>query len=90
VSAAELKHPGSLALRRLHVLYAAVAVHVPEGALPELTHAGGGFCAASCAVQAWSGATLLDALHDAHALEDADADADADAGRGEAAGVQAL
>jgi glycogen debranching enzyme len=57
-----------------------------EGALPELTHAGGGFCAASCAVQAWSGATLLDALHDAHALEDADADA----GRGAAAGVQAL
>lgn len=35
------------------------------GGLPELTQADGVHCAGSCEVQAWSGATLLDALFDA-------------------------
>jgi glycogen debranching enzyme len=34
--------------------------------LPELTNAGGAFCAASCEVQAWSSATILSALHLLH------------------------
>ena len=52
-----------LARQRAHVEGSA------EGALPELTNAGGGHCPDSCAVQAWSGATLLDALEDLRAAE---------------------
>ncbi len=36
----------------------------PWGGLPELTNAGGVFCKDSCTIQAWSIATILDALYD--------------------------
>lgn len=47
------------------------AKHLQEsvhGGLPELTNANGAICHDSCVVQAWSSATLLDALYDAEAL----------------------
>lgn len=40
----------------------------PDMGLPELTNADGAFCRDSCWSQAWSSATLLDALFDLHAL----------------------
>ena len=43
-----------------------------EGGLPELTNAGDSFCKDSCTVQAWSGATVLDALYDLHVLQRVD------------------
>jgi glycogen debranching enzyme len=39
----------------------------PWGGLPELTNAGGAFCKDSCTIQAWSIATILDALYDLNA-----------------------
>jgi len=67
------------AAERRRWLLAALARHrehvdaAPEGALPELTNAGGRPCADSCTVQAWSGATVLDALEDLRAMEAAEA-----------------
>ena len=55
--------------RWVHARLARQRVHLEssaEGALPELTQAGGARCADSCVAQAWSSATLLDALHDCH------------------------
>jgi len=40
----------------------------PDAGLPELTNAGGAPCRFSCTSQAWSSATLLDALYDLHCL----------------------
>lgn len=40
-----------------------------EAGLPELTNAGGAHCGGSCSVQAWSSATLLDALFDVDKLD---------------------
>lgn len=37
--------------------------------LPELTNANGSYCPPSCEVQAWSSATLLDALYHLHQFE---------------------
>lgn len=37
--------------------------------LPELTNKDGAHCSGSCEVQAWSSATILDALHHLHLLE---------------------
>jgi glycogen debranching enzyme len=57
------------ARRWLHARLAPHRRHLEEsleGGLPELTQAGGAHCPASCVVQAWSSATLLDALHDLH------------------------
>jgi glycogen debranching enzyme len=71
---------GASARRWVYAKLAAHRRHVEdsqEGALPELENAGGSFCRASCRVQAWSGATLLDALYDVHLLEDADAEGEA-------------
>jgi len=42
-----------------------------RGGLPELTNAGGAFCRDSSTSQAWSSSTLLDALWDLQAHEDA-------------------
>jgi glycogen debranching enzyme len=63
------------AAERRRWLLAALARHrahveaAPEGGLPELTNEGGAPCADSCTLQAWSGATLLDALEDLRAME---------------------
>jgi glycogen debranching enzyme len=53
---------GRVARHRRHMESAA------EAALPELVNADGGVCADSCAVQAWSSGTLLDALQDCQDL----------------------
>ena len=56
-------------------VFAAHRAHVeaaPEGGLPELTNAGGRHCADSCSLQAWSGATVLDALEDLRLMEAAE------------------
>jgi glycogen debranching enzyme len=68
-------------VERRRWLLAALARHrahleeAPEGALPELTQAGGARCDDSCTAQAWSGATILDALEDLRAMEAAEASA---------------
>jgi hypothetical protein len=66
------------AAERRRWLLAALAAHrahveaAPEGGLPELTNAGGRHCADSCSLQAWSGATVLDALEDLRLMEAAE------------------
>jgi glycogen debranching enzyme len=43
-------------------------MHAPYRGLPELTNTNGAHCAASCETQAWSIATVLDALYDLYKL----------------------
>lgn len=40
--------------------------NAPYAGLPELTHPNGKYCPDSCATQAWSSATIIDALYDLH------------------------
>lgn len=53
--------------------YAVLAPHLrelqtsPWAGLPELTNAGGAYCTDSCRTQAWSSATVLEALYDLEA-----------------------
>jgi glycogen debranching enzyme len=70
----KIENTGDITLSLQRWLMARMATHIahlekaPDGGLPELTNAGGEHCQYSCTSQAWSSATLLDALLDMEKL----------------------